>query len=104
LINKTSSSALLPNAVGMQEQSRSAKRREAIRANRADARALVDDPLLTVREAAAERGIAVSTFWRDLKRGLLPAAFYVTPRSPRWRRSELRAAIETTPRTPGSAR
>lgn len=88
----------------MQEQSRSAKRREAIRANRADARALVDDPLLTVREAAAERGIAVSTFWRDLKRGLLPAAFYVTPRSPRWRRSELRAAIETTPRTPGSAR
>ena len=53
-----------------------------------------DDPLLTAAEAAAEVGIALSTFWRDLRAGRLPPAFYVTPRCPRWRRSELRAAVD----------
>lgn len=52
------------------------------------------DPLLNAAEAAAETGRAVSTFWRDVKGGLLPPAYYVTPRSPRWRRSELRAAVD----------
>ena len=52
-----------------------------------------DDPLLTAREAAAERGQAVSTFWRDVRAGRVPAAYYVSPRCPRWRRSELRAAL-----------
>ena len=55
---------------------------------------LPDDPLLSPREAAAERGQAISTFWRDVKRGVLPPAIYVNPKSPRWRRSELRAALE----------
>ena len=53
-----------------------------------------DDPLLTAREAAAERGQALSTFWRDVKRGVVPEPYYVSPRCPRWRRSELRAALE----------
>lgn len=53
-----------------------------------------DDPLLTAREAAAERRQAISTFWRDVKRGLVPPAIYVSPRCPRWRRSELLAALE----------
>ncbi len=53
-----------------------------------------DDPLLTAAEAAPETGRALSTFWRDVKRGLLPAPYRVTPRSPRWRRSELRAAVD----------
>ncbi len=53
-----------------------------------------DDPLLTAAEAAAERGQAISTFWRDVAAGRVPAAYYVSPRSPRWRRSELRAALE----------
>ena len=52
-----------------------------------------DDPLLTAREAAAERGQALSTFWRDVRAGRVPPAYYVTPRCPRWRRSELRAAL-----------
>jgi predicted DNA-binding transcriptional regulator AlpA len=52
------------------------------------------DPLLTAREAAAERGQALSTFWRDVKAGRVPAAIYVSPRCPRWRRSELLAALE----------
>ncbi len=53
-----------------------------------------EDPLLVAAEAAAERRQALSTFWRDVKRGLVPPAIYVAPRSPRWRRSEIRAALE----------
>jgi predicted DNA-binding transcriptional regulator AlpA len=52
-----------------------------------------DDPLLSAREAAAETGRALSTFWRDVKRGLLPQPYRVLPRTPRWRRSELRGAV-----------
>ena len=55
---------------------------------------LPDDPLLTAAEAAAERGQGLSTFWRDVRAGKVPSAFYITPRCPRWRRSELRAALE----------
>jgi len=62
-----------------------------------------DDPLLSPREAAAERGQAISTFWRDVKRGMLPPAIYVNPKSPRWRRSELRAALEAC-RVPRAAK
>jgi predicted DNA-binding transcriptional regulator AlpA len=53
-----------------------------------------EDPLLTALEAAAERRQALSTFWRDVKRGIVPAPYYVSPRCPRWRRSELRSALE----------
>lgn len=55
---------------------------------------LPEDPLLSPREAAAERGQALSTFWRDLKQGQVPPPIYVSQRCPRWRRSELRAALE----------
>ena len=55
-----------------------------------------DDPLLTARQAAAETGKGLSTLWRDVRAGLLPAPYYVSPRCPRWRVSELRAAVEAT--------
>lgn len=55
---------------------------------------LPDDPLLTAAESAAETGRGLSTFWRDVRAGRLPPAYYVTPRCPRWRRSELRAAVD----------
>lgn len=79
------------------------KRKKARRANRAEARALAADPLLTAEEAAAEAGRALSTFWRDVKRGTLPPPYYVTPRAPRWRVSELRAVVEAAPRAPRAA-
>lgn len=60
-----------------------------------------DDPLLNAAEAAAETGRALSTFWRDVKRGTLPAPLYLNPRMPRWRRSELRAAVDAAPRMRG---
>jgi predicted DNA-binding transcriptional regulator AlpA len=59
---------------------------------------LPDDPLLTATESAAERGQAVSTFWRDVKAGRVPPAYYITPHAPRWRRSALRASVEACPR------
>ena len=70
------------------------------RARRAELRATAPDPLLMAEEAAAETGRALSTFWRDVKRGTLPAPYYVTPRAPRWRLSELRAVVEAAPRAP----
>ncbi len=61
-----------------------------------------DDPLLTAREAALERRQGLSTFWRDVRAGAVPLAYYVGPKSPRWRRSELRAAIAATRATPAA--
>ena len=61
-----------------------------------------DDPLLTAAESAAERGQALSTFWRDVRAGRVPPAYYLSPRCPRWRRSELRAALEAC-RAPAKA-
>jgi predicted DNA-binding transcriptional regulator AlpA len=55
-----------------------------------------DDPLLGAREAAIETGRGLSTFWRDVRSGLLPAPFYILPHTPRWRRSELRATVSAT--------
>ena len=55
-----------------------------------------DDPLLTAAEAASERGQGLSTFWRDVAAGRVPPGYYVTPRCPRWRRSEIRAGIEAS--------
>lgn len=95
---------LLSSATAARAQSSSALRVAAIRANRAEARVLVCDPLLTARESAAETGRAMSTFWRDVKAGLLPSAYYVARRAPRWRLSELRAAVEAAPRTPRGPR
>jgi predicted DNA-binding transcriptional regulator AlpA len=78
-------------------------RKAVRRANRAEQRALAADPLLIAEEAAAETGRAVSTFWRDVRSGVLPQPYYVTPKAPRWRRSELRAMVEAAPRTPQAA-
>lgn len=47
------------------------------------------DPLLTAKEAAAYRRQGVSTLWRQVKQGLVPKPIYITPRSPRWRLSDL---------------
>lgn len=69
------------------------RRRDARRANRAEARALTDDPLLTAEEAAAEAGVALSTWWKWVKLGRFPAPSYPLPRCPRWRRSDVRAAL-----------
>jgi predicted DNA-binding transcriptional regulator AlpA len=60
-----------------------------------------DDPLLKADEAAVETGRAISTFWRDVRDGILPPPYYVMPKTPRWRRSDLRSVIDASPRAPG---
>ena len=61
---------------------------------------LLTDPLITAKEAAAERGQGVSTFWRDVKNGVVPNPYYIGPRSPRWRQSEIRASVEACKKAP----
>lgn len=62
------------------------------------------DPLLTAEEAAADCGVALPTFWRGVAAGRLPAPLYPAPRAPRWRRSELHAALEATRAKPAEAK
>lgn len=71
--------------------------------SRRKAEYILDDPLLTAAEAAAERGQAISTFWRDVRAGHVPAAYYPSPRCPRWRRSHIRAGLEETRAIPKQA-
>ena len=52
------------------------------------------DCLLTAREAAAYRRQGVSTFWRDVRAGTVPPPVRVTPKAPRWRLADLRAAMD----------
>jgi predicted DNA-binding transcriptional regulator AlpA len=47
------------------------------------------DPLLTAREAAAFRRQGLSTFWRDVQEGRVPAPIRISPKAPRWRLSDL---------------
>lgn len=92
----TSRAALLTSTAQIQSPCARSDRKAVRRARRAEQRATAPDPLLMAEEAAAERGCGLSTFWRDVKRGLLPPPIYVGPRMPRWRQSELRAAVEAT--------
>jgi predicted DNA-binding transcriptional regulator AlpA len=62
-----------------------------------------DDPLLVAKESAAEVGLSLPAFWRGVRAGRFPAPFYPAPRAPRWRRSELRAALEALRQMPAEA-
>jgi predicted DNA-binding transcriptional regulator AlpA len=56
----------------------------------------MNDPLLPPREAAQKLGISLSSFWRQVARGSLPEPMYPAPKAPRWRATELLAAVEKT--------
>ena len=55
-----------------------------------------DDPLLDARRAAQEVGLSLPGFWKAVQERRLPAPLYPAARAPRWRQSELRAALEKT--------
>ena len=59
--------------------------------------------MLTAREAAAETRLSLAAFWRSVAAGRLPRPLYPLPRAPRWRRSELRDALEATRAMPAEA-
>jgi predicted DNA-binding transcriptional regulator AlpA len=63
-----------------------------------------DDPLLTARQGAIEVAVSLPAFWKAVSDGRLPAPLYVLPRAPRWRRSELRAAVESRRMLPAEAK
>lgn len=48
--------------------------------------------MMTVREVAATLGLGVSTIWRAVSKGTLPAPIKVAG-STRWRRSDIEALI-----------
>ena len=54
------------------------------------------DPVLTAEQSAVEVGLSPPGFWNAVRDGRLPAPFYPASRAPRWRRSELLAALEKT--------
>lgn len=88
----TTNAARLIAAARAPKSAADTPRRRARRAERENARSMTPDPLLTAKEAAAEAGIAISTWWKWVKLGRFPAPSYPLPRCPRWRRSEVRAA------------
>jgi predicted DNA-binding transcriptional regulator AlpA len=55
-----------------------------------------NDRLLTAREAAEAVGLSLAGLWRGVAAGRLPCPVYPLPKSPRWRASELLAAVEAT--------
>lgn len=63
-----------------------------------------EDPLLTARQSADDLNISMAALWKGVADGRLPAPFYVLPRAPRWRRSELRAALEANRMLPSEAK
>ena len=80
-----------------ENQPRSAPRRDDGRGSEADA-------LLTARQAAAEAGVSVPSWWRGVAAGRLPNPVYPAERAPRWRRSEIHAALEATRMSPREAK
>jgi predicted DNA-binding transcriptional regulator AlpA len=52
------------------------------------------DPFFNARESAKHLNISEPTFWKGVASGWLPKPAYITPKSPRWRRSWLDAAAE----------
>jgi predicted DNA-binding transcriptional regulator AlpA len=54
------------------------------------------DHFLTAREAAEKVGLSIAAFWRGVAAGRLPSPVYPAPKAPRWRASELVAALEAT--------
>jgi predicted DNA-binding transcriptional regulator AlpA len=62
------------------------------------------DALLTAKESAAEVHLSLAAFWRAVAARRLPPPLYPLPRAPRWRRSELRAALDATRALPAEAK
>ena len=56
------------------------------------------DPLLPARTAAERAGRALSTFYRDVASGALPAGMRIGPRMVRWRASVIDKAVEDAAR------
>jgi len=63
--------------------------------------ALDDLTLLTVKQVARRLAISVRSVWRHVRSGWLPEPLYPTPRSPRWRRTDLERFLDARGATEG---
>jgi len=61
------------------------------------------DEMLRAPDAAEAVGLSIAAFWRGVASGRLPAPLYPAPKAPRWRYSELMAALEKTRALPREA-
>jgi predicted DNA-binding transcriptional regulator AlpA len=61
------------------------------------------DPALTAEQSADFAGCSLPTWWRGVASGRFPKPFYPAPRAPRWRQSEVLAALEATRMSPADA-
>lgn len=62
------------------------------------------DPLMNAKRSADHVGLTLAPFWKAVASGRLPAPYYPAPRAPRWRKSELDAALEATRSLPCEAK
>jgi predicted DNA-binding transcriptional regulator AlpA len=63
-----------------------------------------DVELLSAKAAAICVGLSLPAFWRGVSAGRLPAPCYPSPRSPRWFRFELVAAVQSLRMLPATAK
>jgi excisionase family DNA binding protein len=61
-------------------------------------------PLLTAEELARYLNVTVPGLYKAVNSGRIPAPSYPLSRSPRWRLSEIDAALEASRSTPAQAR
>ena len=59
------------------------------------------DVLLTRREVERRTGLSRSTLYRKMRDGTFPVPLKVSERAVRWRASEIRAYVESRPRSYG---
>ena len=57
------------------------------------ARAAAPDPWLSAVDSAKHMAVCRATFWADVKAGRIPPGYYLAPRRPRWRLSDINAAV-----------
>lgn len=59
------------------------------------------DVLLTRREVERRTGLSRSTLYRKMRDGTFPVPLKVSDRAVRWRESEIRAYVDSRPRSYG---
>jgi predicted DNA-binding transcriptional regulator AlpA len=62
------------------------------------------DRLLDASALAELLGAHPCTVWRSVKEGRLPRPLYIAPTAPRWRESEVWAALEATRADPSESK
>lgn len=60
------------------------------------------DVLLTRREVERRTGLSRSTIYRKMREGTFPVPLKISERAVRWRESDIRAYVDSRPRSYGA--